>query len=196
MDHNNIRELLLTKGCDWIKWERNPPTASHMSGVWERQIRSVRTILTALMKEHAAILNDESLRTFMAETEAIINSRPLTVDSITDPSSPKPLSPIQLLTYKSDVVFPPPGEFQSCDLYCRKHWRRVQFLANRFWHRWKVEYLAPLQTRQKWTNTSRNFVVGDIVLVKDGDIFTNWNGWSMARVEEVFPLDDGMVRKV
>ena len=98
MDHDKIREFLLTKGCDWITWERNPPTASHMGGVWERQIRSIRTILTALMKEHAAILNDESLRTFMAETEAIINSRPLTVEAITNPCSPKPLSPIQLLT--------------------------------------------------------------------------------------------------
>ena len=148
------------------------------------------------MKEHAAVLNDELFRTLMAETEAIINSRPLTVDSLADPLSPMPLSPIQLLTYKSDVVFPPPGEFERCDLYCRKQWRRAQFLANQFWHRWKVEYLASLQVRQKWTTTTRNFCVGDIVLVKDEDIFTNRNGWPLARVEEVFTSDDGMVRKV
>ena len=59
-----------------------------------------------------------------------------------------------------------------------------------------MEYLASLQIRQKWTTTSRNFQVGDIVLVKDEDIFTNRNGWPMARVEKVFPSDDGMVRKV
>ena len=196
MDQDKIREYLLAKGCDWIAWEKNPPTASHMGGVWERQIRSIRTILTALMKEHPGILDGESLSTLMTETEAIINSRPLTVESLTDPSSPIPLSPIQLLTYKSDVVFPPPGEFERCDLYCRKQWRRVQFLANQFWHRWKVEYLASLQVRQKWTATTRNFCVGDIVLVKDEEIFTNRNGWPMARVEEVYPSDDGMVRKV
>ena len=23
-------------GADWIVWERNPPAASHMGGVWER----------------------------------------------------------------------------------------------------------------------------------------------------------------
>ena len=196
MDQAKIHEYLLRKGCDWILWKRNPPSSSHMGGVWERQIRSVRTILTALMKEHAAILNDESLRTFMTETEAIINSRPLTVDAINDPDSPTPLSPIQLLTFKSDVVFPPPGDFQRCDIYCRKHWRRVQFLANQFWHRWRVEYLASLQIRKKWSARTRNFNVGDIVLVKDDEVFTHRNGWPMARVEEAIPSDDGMVRKV
>jgi hypothetical protein len=85
MDHEKIQKFLLTKGCDWITWERNPPSSSHMGGVWERQIRSIRTILSALMKQHAAILNDESLRTLMTETEAIINSRPLTVDTMSDP---------------------------------------------------------------------------------------------------------------
>ena len=196
MNHDKVREFLLEKGCDWIVWEKNPPSSSHMGGVWERQIRSIRAILTALMKEHARILNGESLRTFMAETEAIINSRPLTIDTISDPLSPMPLSPIQLLTFKSDVIFPPPGEFQRCDLYCRKHWRRVQFLANQFWHRWRVEYLASLQVRQKWTAKTRNLSVGDIVLVKDDEIFTNRNGWPMARVEEVYPSSDEMVRKV
>ena len=196
MDHEKIQKFLLTKGCDWIVWERNPPSSSHMGGIWERQIRSIRTILSALMKQHAAILNDESLRTLMTETEAIINSRPLTVDTMSDPTSLLPLSPIQLLTFKSDVVFPPPGDFQRCDLYCRKHWRRVQYLANQFWHRWRVEYLATLQSRQKWTGKTRNFAVGDVVLVKDDDIFTNRNGCPMALVTETFHSDDEIVRKV
>lgn len=166
-----------------------------VGGVWERQIRSIRTILSALMKEHSTILNDESLRTFMAETEAIINSRPLTVDT-TDPENPVPLSPIQLLTFKNNVVFPPPGKFDKPDIYSRKHWRRVQYLANEFWSRWKTEYLSSLQTRQKWTAKSRNFMVGDVVLVKDSNIFTKRNGWPMALVTEVFPSDDGLVRQV
>ena len=195
MDHSKIREFATSKGCDWIVWERNPPEASHMGGVWERQIRSIRTILSALMKEHSTILNDESLRTFMAETEAIINSRPLTVDT-TDPENPVPLSPIQLLTFKNNVVFPPPGKFDKPDIYSRKHWRRVQYLANEFWSRWKTEYLSSLQTRQKWTAESRNFMVGDVVLVKDSNIFTKRNGWPMALVTEVFPSDDGLVRQV
>ena len=196
IDHERVREYLLTRNCDYIVWKKNPPEASHMGGVWERQIRSVRAILTSLMKDHPAILTDESLRTFLTETEAIINSCPLTIDPMCDPHDPRPLSPIQLLTYKSDVVFPPPGKFERADLYCRKQWRRVQYLADQFWSRWKVEYLSTLQRRQKWTRKSRNFMVGDVVLVKDGGIFTRRNGWPLARVEEVFPSDDKLVRKV
>ena len=196
MDHDKIREFLTAKGCDWIVWKRNPPEASHMGGIWERQIRSIRTILTSLMKDHSSMLSDEALRTFMAETEAIINSRPLTVDSLSDPCSQIPLSPTQLLTFKSDVVFPPPGVFERADVYSRKYWRRVQYLANEFWSRWKTEYLSSLQTRQKWRSPSRNFMVGDVVLVKDSEIFTRRNGWPMARVEEAIPSSDGLVRKV
>ena len=196
IDHERVREYLLTRNCDYIVWKKNPPEASHMGGVWERQIRSVRAILTSLMKDHPAVLTDESLRTFLTEAEAIINSRPLTIDPMCDPHDLRPLSPIQLLTYKSDVVFSPPGKFERADLYCRKQWRRVQYLADQFWSRWKVEYLSTLQRRQKWTRKCRNFMVGDVVLVKDGGIFTRRNGWPLARVEEVFPSDDKLVRKV
>ena len=43
MDHERIRGVLLHEGSDYlvIRWKRNPPAASHMGGVWERQIRSV-----------------------------------------------------------------------------------------------------------------------------------------------------------
>ena len=46
------------------------------------------------------------------ETEGILNSRPLTVEKINDPTSELPLSPAKkILTMKSKVVMPPPGEF-------------------------------------------------------------------------------------
>ena len=196
IDNERVREYLISRNCDWIIWKRNPPEASHMGGVWERQIRSIRSILTALMKEYPAMLTDESFRTLMTETEAIINSRPLTVDPACDPNDLQPLSPMRILTMKADVVFPPPGNFQRNDMYCRRQWRRVQYLADQFWSRWRREYLATLQERQKWVRKSRNFEVGDIVSIKDGGIFTRRNGWPLARVVEVFPSDDGLVRKV
>ena len=37
---------------DWIKWKRNPPVESHMSGVWERQIHSAWRILFSLLQTH------------------------------------------------------------------------------------------------------------------------------------------------
>ena len=193
MDEEKIQSFLTENGCDWIGWSRNPPTASHMGGVWERQIRSVREILNSLLKNHAHILNDESLRTLLLEAEAIVNSRPLTVDNINDPNS-IPLSPTQLLTLKSKLVLPPPGVFQKEDLYARKRWRRVEYLACQFWQRWRKEFLSSLQERQKWNTTRRNFQVGDIVLLQDDEQVRNH--WPRGIVTETFPDSEGLVRSV
>ena len=123
MDHTKISNSLLEEQCDWIRWEKNIPKGSHTGGIWERQIRSVRSVLTSLLHEHSAILTHEAFHTLLTQAELIVNSRPLTSET-NDPNSPA-LSPIQILTLKSKVVLPPPGEFQREDLYCRKRWRQV-----------------------------------------------------------------------
>ena len=192
MDHTKISNFLSEERCEWIRWERNPPEASHTGGVWERQIRSVRNTLSALLDEHSSLLTDEVFRTLLAEAELIVNSRPIT----TDPENPElvALSPIQLLTLKSKVVLPPPGEFQREDIYCRKRWRHVQHLANVFWSRYRKEYLQSLQYRNKWNKERRNFCVNDIVLLKDANVPRQQ--WPMGKVIQVFPSADGLVRSV
>ena len=129
MDNSRIHNELLAKNIDW---KFNTPTASHTGGVWERQIRTVRKTLAYLLKEFGVRLDDESYRTLVCEVEAIVNSRPLTFAS-SDPDDLNPLSPNNLLTMKTTVILPPPGQFQREDVYMRKRWRRVQYLANIFW---------------------------------------------------------------
>ena len=191
MDDDKIKAELLKEGVDWI---RNPASASNFGGVWERQIRSIRNVMNALLLEHCSSLDDESLRTFMCEAEAIINERPLTVETLSDPTSLLPLTPNMLLTGKTKLVLPPPGKFQREDVYCRRRWRRVQHVANEFWHRWRREYMQILQERQKWTRPRRNFIEGDIVMVKD--INTPRNAWLLARVISTNKDDQGLVRSV
>ena len=135
MDQQKIKTKLLEEQCDWFSFKMNVPAASHMGGVWERQIRSVRNVLSSLLQDNGRQLDDESLRTLMCEAEAIVNSRPLTVNQLADPDSPSPLTPNHLLTMKTKVVLAPPGAFQPADVYCRKRWRRVTHLANEFWTR-------------------------------------------------------------
>ena len=134
------------------------------------------------------------LPNLMVEAEAIVNCRPLTVDAINSPQMPEPLTPNHLLTMKSKVILPPPGEFQRADLYSKKRWRRVQYLANEFWTRWRKDYLQSLQPRQKWMAKRRTLQVDDIVVVMDDN--SPRNSWRIARVEEVYRDDDGLVRKV
>ena len=38
VDNKKLSQFLQDKGADWIKWQRNTPAASHMGGVWKRQI--------------------------------------------------------------------------------------------------------------------------------------------------------------
>ena len=193
MDHKRLQEISSKEfNADWlINWNRNPPAASHMGGVWERQIRTVRSILSSLLRDYGHALNDESLRTLMTKVECIVNSRPLTFPS-GDATDLQPLTPNHILTMKSKVVMPPPGDFQKDDVYLRKRWRRVQYMANIFWTRWKREYLQTLQARTKWNQPKRNIEIGDIVLIKDENTARNY--WPMARVVNVRQDSKGFVR--
>ena len=192
MDTDRIKSTLLKHSCDYLTFKMNYPHSSHMGGSWERLIRSVRRVLTAMLNQHSDRLDDELLHTFLVEAECIVNSRP--VSHLSADSTLEPLTPSQILTLKSEVVPSPPGVFLREDLYCRKRWRAVQYLAQQFWNRWKTEYVTMLQERQKWNKTEPNLEVGDVVLVKEED--TARNHWPMARVEEVSVSGDGLVRKV
>ncbi|XP_027140530.1 uncharacterized protein LOC109138253 [Larimichthys crocea] len=187
MDGERVKAL----GCEFLM---NSPAASHMGGIWERQIRTIRSVLTAILDESAQRLDSSSLRTFLYEVMAVVNSRPLTAEHLNDPSAPEPLTPNHILTMKSTIILPPPGQFVKEDLYLQKRWRRVQYLANEFWIRWKKEYLLSLQPRQKWQKTRRNLKVNDIVLLKDEQ--APRNEWKLARIAEVYPESDDRVRKV
>ena len=165
-----------------------------MGGSWERLIRTVRSVLSVLLQEHGSQLDGEALRTLMTEAENVINSRPLTVENLSDHESPEPLTPNHLLTSKTEVVLPPPGCFKRLDLYSRKRWRRVQFLANQFWIRWRSEHSSQFQQRRRWNTPQRDSRVGDIVLLQDDDLPRNQ--WPLARVTKVFPSKDGRIRKV
>ena len=134
------------------------------------------------MQTHDRSLDEKSLATLMAETEGILNSRRLTTDSISNPTSTLPLSPSNLLTMKSKIILPPPGDFSRPDLYSCRRWRWVQHIVNEFWCRWRKEFLQSLQEMKKWTNTKRNLKVGDIVILRKAN--TIRNDWHMRRVME------------
>ena len=185
-EEKKIHEAMLLKGIDW---SFNPPYASHFGGVWERMIRSVRKILNGILQEQ--ILNDDSLVTLMCEVEAIVNSRPLTTVS-SDNKDLSPLTPNHLLTLKGSPRCD--GDFTNNDLYCRKRWRHVQYLADLFWKRWKCEYLVNLQKRDKWRNIEQNLKIVDIVLLVD-DTLPRCH-WSLGRVVSTEKSSDGMIRKV
>ena len=194
MNHSQLQHHLSNQGCDYITFKHNTLSASHMGGVGERQIRTVRNVLPSLTHYFDASLDNESLRTFLCEMMAIVNCRPLTVDSLNDPLTTEPLTLNHLLTMKSKIILPPPGKFQRPYLYCRKRWRRIQYSTNEFWTRWKKEFLQTLKERRKWGGQQRNVSIVDVVLTKEDN--TTRNTWKLGLAIETIPSNDGLVRKV
>ena len=189
VDNWNVEQLVEAMRQRNIQWTFNPPSASHFGGIWERQIRTVRKVLTAVLREQT--MTEDSLRTLFCEVEAVVNSRPLTTVS-DDPSDLSPLTPNHLLHQRSGTPLPP-GIFDPEDLTCRKRWKQVQYLADLFWQRWRKEYLMLLQSRVKWQQPVRNVQDGDVVVVVENGLPRSQ--WRLGRVEKAAPSTDGLVRK-
>ena len=66
-------------------------------------------IVNSLLKTHGGILTHDSLQTLLNEVKVVVNSRPLTTESINCVTSLIPFSPINLLTMKSKILMPSPG---------------------------------------------------------------------------------------
>ena len=157
---DKIQSYLTTNHCEFVM---NVPYSSNRGGIWERQIRTTRSILNSVLNDYKT----SSPRTFLYEVMAIINSRPLTYQCLNDPKSLEPLTPNHLLTKKNKTLLPPPGNFVKEEIYARKRWRKVQLLAKQFWSRWRKKYLINLNSRQKWFQPKRNLKIGEIVIVQE-----------------------------
>jgi hypothetical protein len=186
-NQSEIHESLLQVNIDWIF---NPPAASHFGGIWERQIRTIRKLMSSMLKEQT--LTDESLQTLFCEIEAIINSRPITRVS-GDAGDLEALTPNHLLQLKVKPSLPP-AIAEETEPYAKRRWKQVQYMADIFWKRWSREYLLQLQERQKWLRPKANLQTGDVVLIVDGS--RPRNAWQMARVTATMPDNEGLVRQV
>ena len=183
--HTRITDTLQRRDIEWVF---QPPAASHMGGVWERQIRSIRKILSSVIGTQR--IDDDRLRTLFCEVEATLNSRPLTA-APSDASDPEALTPDHLLRVGAGIRLPL-EDLSTVETF-RRRWTHAQALADRFWLRWKAEYLHTLRMRQRQIAPTRNLRAGDLVLITDP--LLPRNRWRLGRVTKVFPGPDGLVRK-
>ena len=196
MNHSKVQRFMLSQNADWIVWKRNPLLASHMAGVWGRQIRSARSILSSLLRSHSSSLYEESLNTLFAEVEAIINSNPLVVETINDTNSEVALSPSDLLTMKSKVVMSPPGVFGTPDLYCLGHLictvknvgGEYSTPATNFGVGGVNNSSQPYKKGKSSWFLKETLGVGDIVILKEVSIR---NEWKIAKVVDVYNDEKG-----
>ncbi|GFV63868.1 pao retrotransposon peptidase superfamily [Trichonephila clavipes] len=163
-----------------------PPSSPHFGGIWESGIRSVKFHLKRVLGE--TILTFEELIILLTQIEGLLNSRPLSYVNDSDIECISTLTPSHFLT--GVVLLSVPEELPSTSNH-RNRWELLQNIKRGFWKQWSANYLSSLQPRKKWQDVQPNLKEVDIVLIKEeGPPGT----WPMARVLQVHPGNDGLVR--
>ena len=135
-----------------------------MADVWERLVRSTKTILRGLLEnETKKLLTDENLYTLLCEVEFVLNDRPIWTNSSGLDDAPA-LTPNMLLTFQRRTL-PALSNYDPREVYSKKWWRHVQHLALVFWRRFTAEYIPTIIARNKWRRSQPEIKSGDFVLV-------------------------------
>ena len=123
--------------------------------------------------------------------KSLVNSCPLGYPS-NDSNDLQPLTPNHLILGRATVNAPQGPFTQVKD--SRRRFEYTHSLVQHFLGRFQKEYLNTLMRQTKWQRKSRQFKVGDIVLVVDDNLARG--KWNLARIVEVFPGSDGVIRNV
>ena len=173
-----------------ITWKFIPEHSPHFGGLWEAAVKSMKSHLKRVVGD--AKLTFEELTTILAQVEACLNSRPL-LSVPHDDNGVEMLTPGHFLIGRPIQALPD-SSAASRPLSLLRRWNLGQGIISHFWKRWSSEYLISLRKFAKWHRPSPNFVIDDIViLLEDGLLPTKWQ---LARIREVHPGRDGLVRVV
>ena len=170
-----------------IQWTFNPPLAPHFRGVWERLIQTAKRSLLLVVGSRKLTLS--VFQTVVAESEAILNSRPLTHVgcSISDEG---PLTPNQFLLCRPHICLKP--LVNSNQRFSTKDFKLTQTLLDHYWSRLLKEYVPELNKRTKWQRSNDELDELEIVWVlKD---FTPRGIWPLGRIAKAHRGSDGITR--
>lgn len=172
------------------EWRFTTPYAPHQGGLWEAAVKSMKYHLRRVIGAHRLTSND--FRTVLCQTSAVMNSRPLSALS-NDPDDFHFLTPAHFLI-GGPIVQPFGANVAEIPDNRLKHLQHIQKMSQVFWKSWQQDYLHELQQRPKWRKANENLKIGDLVIVRDENIPPTL--WKAARVVEVMPGRDGLVRNV
>lgn len=173
-----------------ITWHFIPPRSPHFGGIREAGVKSMKYLLKRVVGETR--LTYEEMATFLAEAEAVLNSRPLCPLS-DDPSDLEALTPSHFLIGRPGQAITEPSYSQQ-KINRLSRWQHVQSMREHFWNRWSTDYLHTLQTRQKWKDGVLDIKIGSLVLLRDENLSPQL--WKMSRIVSLHPGKDGIVRVI
>ena len=174
-----------------IAWTYIPERAPHFGGLWEAAVKSFKRHLYRIIGE--VKLTFEELSTVLTQIESCLNSRPLTALPSAEDSGINVLTPGHFLIGRPLEALPNPvAAYRAISLL--KRWHLCQALLRHFWKRWSAEYLTQLQKMNKWHKPSRSsqISIGDVVVIREDETIPGQ--WPLARVIQIHPGKDKVVR--
>ena len=188
-----------------IKWNFIVELSPWMGGFYERLVRSSKMALRkAIGKKCVTMLQ---LQTFLAETEAVLNSRPLVYigEELNDGTAITPAHFISLNTMtglpqlgtEEESKDPDYKETWSSKEILLHTWKKGQNILDSFWVTWRNDYLLNLRERSQIKLKSKRIEskevakVGNIVQVKEN---APRGTWKIAKIVELIPNSDGNIR--
>lgn len=184
------REIIKELTPRRVEFKVNPPYAPHFGGIWESNIKNVKTHLYRVVGSQ--VLTYEELNTFLVQIEALLNSRPLCILS-DSPADPAALTPAHFLSL-TPLDYTPADDLSDVSINQVQRYALVDKLIQSYWRRWHAEYLSCLQTREKWNTTISPIKVGQVVIIKEPNLPTLC--WPLGVVEGLHPGKDGVTRVV
>ena len=158
---------------------------------------SVKAVHLELVTDLTADAFIASLRRFVAmstvlcQIEATLDSRPLTPVH-NDDDGIETLTPGHFLINQPLKALPDASAATPHPLSLLKRWQLCQTLVQHFWKRFSTEHLSQIGKFYKWQHPTRNIHVGDLVVVKEDAPIRN--RWPLAKILNVYPGKDGLVR--
>jgi hypothetical protein len=147
-------------------------------------VKSAKRALSTMLTRDA--LNLEDFRTLVSRCAALINGRPLR--RVTEEGATYILTPNHFLHGSLG------GAVTTEKLSPFKQWMTILELQNEFWKLLFQYYLPELKRLRKWKLVNPEVREGQLVWEVDTSIGAG--KWRMARVIELIPSTDGLVRKV
>ena len=189
-----------------IKWSFIVELSPWMGGFYERMVGSSKTALKKAIGQK--LLTPIQLQTYLTETEAILNTRPLVYigedlndGTIITPShflSPNTKTGVPTLEEEEEINDPTyvDGKMESKEVLLEK-WKTGQRMLEAFWKIWRNDYLLNLRERSKTHLTAPRIQahekpnVGDIVQLKED---SPRGSWKLGKITELITSSDGNIR--
>ena len=180
------------------EWSFNLEKAPWWGGMFERLIKSAKRCLKKTIGR--AHLTYDELLTLVTEVEAVLNLRPLTYVAMDDLESP--LTPSHLLLGYRVLSLPDPSlsddpsYSESTVEGLTRRMRHLIKTSEKFWKRWKKEYLLELRESHRTHRTDKGVVspvrVGEIVTIHEEGRPRGL--WRLGKIEYVMRGSDGEIR--